>query len=484
LIRAALAAAVIALVCAAPAVAAPTLVKVGDFSSPVHVASPPGDQRVFVVEQGGLVKIAGGGTFLDATALTDGGGEQGLLSIAFSPNYVTTGLFYVFLTSNVDDALVVREYRRSADPNVADPASGRDVLRVPHPTPADNHNGGQLQFGPDGMLYVSTGDGGDTPNNAQNLASELGKILRIVPETGAPAPGNPNPASRVWAYGLRNPWRFSFDRATGDLVIGDVGQNDWEEVDWAPAAAGRGAGVNYGWPACEGFDCGTTGPFQPPAFARPQSAGYCAITGGYVVRDPDLPTLAGRYLYGDLCLSALRSTTLAGDDDRAEALPVSRATSFGEDACGRVYVTSHDGPVFRIEDGPPSPCVFRSLPTPTTPPAVDRTGPRVRFRILGLRTAARRRQLRLRMICNERCRATVSGRFVRVGRLRTVTRVPAANRRRMVRVRMSRRTAAKLGRTVRRRRVVVALAVRARDRAANESVVRRRAGIKKRPRGL
>jgi Glucose / Sorbosone dehydrogenase len=481
LIRAALVTAVLALAGAAPAAAAPTLVEIGTFSSPVHVASPPGDERVFVVEQDGLVKIAGGGTFLDVTALTDGTGEQGLLSIAFSPDYTTTGLFYVFMTSNVDGALLVREYRRSADPNVADPASGRQILSVPHPTPAENHNGGQLQFGPDGMLYVSTGDGGDTPNNAQNTASELGKILRIDPRTGLAAAGNP--FGRVWAYGLRNPWRFSFDRVTGDLLIGDVGQSAWEEVDLARAADGGGRSANFGWPACEGFACSPTGPFQPPAFARAQADGYCAITGGYVVRDPGLPTLVGRYLYGDRCLPALRSTALPDTGDREEPLAVAQVSSFGEDGCGRVHAVSHGGPVYRIQDGPPYPCTPAALPPPGPSPVLDRTKPRVRVSITGLRSAARRRQIKLRVLCDERCRIKADGRLLRVGKLRSAVRQLAANRRTTVRVRIGRNVAQKLRRAVRRRRVAVRVTVRARDTSANERLVRRRAQIPKRPRG-
>ena len=180
-----------------------------------------------------------------------------------------------------------------ADPDVADPTTARLVLSIPHTT-ASNHNGGQLQFGPDGFLYVSTGDGGNTPATAQELGSELGKILRIDARTGAAAPGNPF-GSRVWAYGLRNPWRFTFDRGTGDLLIGDVGQSAQEEVNWATAASGRGPGANFGWPCREGDIAGPgpacSGATTGPAFARSSADGFHAIVGGYVVRDPGLPTL-------------------------------------------------------------------------------------------------------------------------------------------------------------------------------------------------
>ena len=479
--RALVAAVALLLLAAAPAAAAPGLVSIGDFAAPVHVTSPPGDSRVYVVEQGGLVKIAGGGTFLDVTSLTDGGGERGLLSIAFAPDYVTSGRFFVFLTAQDDGRLRVLEFRRSANPDVADPASARELLSIPHPN-ASNHNGGQLQIGPDGMLYVSTGDGGADASNAQNLATELGKILRIDPNTGGPAAGNPF-NTRVWAYGLRNPWRFSFDRASDDLVIGDVGQSSWEEVDWARAADGGGRGVNFGWPCFEGTHPGT-GCSAPgaagPAFERSQADGYCAITGGYVVRDPGLPTLAGRYLYGDLCLGTLRSTTLGADDDRVETtLALPRPSSFGEDGCGRVYVASLDGPVYRIQDGAASPCAGGPGPGPPVVPAADATAPGLRVTVEGLRSAVRRRQLRLRVRCTEACRVTAGGRLRGAGPLRTARRSLAAERRTIVRVRMSRATARRLRRALARRgRVVAVVNVRAQDLAGNSRRTTRRPRVR------
>ena len=234
---------------AAPAAAAPSLVKVGDFDRPLYVTSPPNDARVFVVEKDGVIRIVGGGVFADLQALTDSDdSERGLLSMAFSPSYATNGLFYVFLTAEADGSLKIYELRRSANPNVADPSYRRQLVSIPHPGAA-NHNGGQLQFGRDGYLYASTGDGGTGGANAPNLSSELGKILRINPATGAAAPGNPS--GRIWSYGLRNPWRFSFDRATGDLVIGDVGEVTTEEINWATGAT-PGRNLNFGWPTCEG----------------------------------------------------------------------------------------------------------------------------------------------------------------------------------------------------------------------------------------
>jgi hypothetical protein len=467
--RAALLAVAFVLLAAAPATAAPELVEIGRFSTPVHVASPPNDPRVFVVELDGLVKIVGGGTFLDVTGSTNANSEQGLLSIAFAPDYATSGRFYVFLTSSADGSLNVIEFRRSAtDPNVADPATARTILTIPHAS-ADNHNGGQLQFGPDGYLYVSTGDGGNTPENAPNLNSELGKILRIDPVTGAAAPGNPF-GSRVWAYGLRNPWRFTFDRATGDMLIGDVGQNDWEEVDWARAPS-PGAGVNYGWPCAEGpsglDSCGTR-----PAFARNHSDGYSALIGGYVVRDPGLPSLLGRYLYGDQSLSTLRSVVLPDTDDRAEPLPISSLTSFGEDACGRLLATSHNGPVYRIQEGAPTPCEFPAVHATT-----DTVAPRLRVRIL--RRAGRR--LRVAVRCDEPCRIALTTRLKRVRRLATRRRSLSANRRTVIQMKLSRATSRRLRRTIARRGFVrIAVTIRASDAAGNRSTVTRRGRLKRR----
>jgi glucose/arabinose dehydrogenase len=475
--RVALLALVLAATTAAPAAAAPTLVEVGRFSAPVHVASPPDDPRLFVVEKAGVVRIAGGGgVFLDVSSSTESVSERGLLSIAFAPDYAASGLFYVFYTRRADGALRVVEYRRSAaDPNRADPGSARLLLQIPHPM-YDNHNGGQLQFGPDGMLYVSTGDGGgsnDPFSNAQNRSSLLGKILRLDPRTGGPAPGNPF-GTRVWAYGLRNPWRFSFDRATGALWIGDVGQGAWEEIDVA-----RSGGINFGWPCREGFhpnppgNCTTRG--TDPLLEQSHDANWVAITGGYVVRDPGLPTLAGRYLYGDLSRTPLRSVLPSGAGDRDEPLTVPSLVSFGEDGCGRLHAVSLDGPVYRIQDGAASPCAGPG----SAPPAADRTAPRLSVSLAGLRTAARRRQLRVKLRCSERCRATIGTRLRRVKRLGTRRRTLTANARGLVRVKMTRRTARGLQRALRRRGSVrVVVTVRARDAAGNERRVVRRARIR------
>jgi hypothetical protein len=463
-LRAALAAFALALAMAAPAAAAPQLVQIGDFSQPVHVASPPGDSRVFVVEKGGLVKIAGGGTFLDIASLVDSdAGERGLLSMAFSPGYAGNGLFYVYYTAKSPSGEVrVVEYKRSADPDRADPASARTIFHAAHN--ATNHNGGQLQFGPDGMLYVSIGDNA-SGDNAQNLAVPYGKILRLDPGTGGAAPGNPH--GLIWAYGLRNLWRFTFDRTTGDLVIGDVGETTWEEIDWAPAPA-PGRDFNFGWPACEGPE-GTCP--ADPVISHNHSDGWCAIVGGYVVRDTGLPTLNGRYLYGDNCNSALYSAhPRSGSDDRATGLAVSALSSFGEDACGRIYAASLDGPVYRLQDGAATPCAF----------SADRTAPVVNASIRGSKRALKNRRLLLRMRCSEACRATVRTRLIKVKRLPARHRTLAAGTRATVKLKLSKKVTRKLRRRVNRKHFVrIGVTVRATDGAGNARVVHRHGRIKR-----
>jgi glucose/arabinose dehydrogenase len=348
------------------------LVKVGSFDQPLYVTASPKDaRRVFVVQQGGRIVVVRGGKplptpFLDITAKVTSGGEQGLLGLAFPPNYGSSGVFYVYYTGK-DQKQHLVEYRRRTE-DVADPASAR-VLFV-HDDPEANHNGGQLAFGPDGHLYVGTGDGGGGDDqhgargNAQNLASPLGKILRIDPKAsgGRPftaAPGNPfvnrsGALPEIYAYGLRNPWRFSFDRARGDLVIGDVGQDAVEEIDFARKGTARGA--NYGWRPWEGrqrnFDEPAPGA-RFPVLTKAHDDGWCSITGGYVVRDKAVPGLYGRYVYGDYCKGEIRSARLsagraAGDRAVAGLAEVSGLDSFGEDARGRVYVVSQSGPVYRF----------------------------------------------------------------------------------------------------------------------------------------
>ncbi len=344
------------------------LVKVGSFAAPVYVTAPPGDRsRVFVVEQAGRIRVRSGGrtsTFLDIRNLVTSGGEQGLLSMAFAPDYATSKRFYVYYTDKGAQERVV-EYT-AASPDRADPGSARLVLRMADPEP--NHNGGLLLFGPDGHLYIGTGDGGGAGDahgvhgNAQNKASLLGKLLRIDPAASGGAaytiPAD-NPFSgagerrEIYAYGLRNPWRFAFDRKTDDLTIGDVGQDKYEEIDFAHK--GKARGRNFGWRVYEGYsryhpDESAPGAVRPVIVTR-HSAGNCSITGGVVVRDRAVPGAYGRYLYGDYCKGEILSAKLKlpkVTSIRNTGLKVGGLSSFGEDARGRVYVVSNNGPVYRL----------------------------------------------------------------------------------------------------------------------------------------
>jgi glucose/arabinose dehydrogenase len=497
--------AAVSLAAAAPAGAAPGLVKLGDFDSPVYVASPPGDaSRVFVVEQTGRIQVLVDGVrrptpFLDVSGDVLAGGERGLLSMAFSPDYTASGRFWIYLTvtsaastNGTTGEIQVREYRRGADADHAAPVPVKRLLAIPHDAAA-NHNGGQLQVGPDGMLWVGTGDGGGAdndavPGSAQNTASLLGKLLRIDPDGspyGIPA-GNPfagggdDPA--VWAYGLRNPWRFSFDRATGDLVIGDVGQGRIEEVDRATAPA-RGRGANFGWPCLEGSlannACTAPGAVGPVLEKTHSGDGYCAIVGGYVVRDPGLPTLAGRYLYGDNCSAPLRSVALAdAGSDAPTGVSVSGLSSFGEDACGHLFAASLTGPVYRIQDGALSACSPVGGSAPSSTAARAPCG--LALRLYGTHRVARRGYLRLALRATEACDVTVSGGISGVGRVRATHASLPAGARRSPRVRLSRRTTAKLRRALRRHRSVqLTLQVHARDSAGRVQHVTRRVRLRR-----
>jgi glucose/arabinose dehydrogenase len=349
------------------------LVQVGSFQQPVGVTGAPGDpSRVFVVQRSGQVMLLLNGhvqarPFLDITNLvySQGSDEQGLLGLAFPSNYASSGLFYVDYTTAGNDIRVVQYQRSPSDANLANPASARLVMAIDHHL-YTNHNGGQLAFGPDGDLYIGVGDGGsedDPENNGQNTDTLLGKILRIDPSPSGgytvppsnPFVGQSGKRAEIWAYGLRNPWRFSFDRTTGALIIGDVGQNLQEEVDFAPA--GTGAGANYGWSIWEGDRRNKPGNAPhavfPVLIAR-HSSGYCAIIGGYVVRDRSLPSLYGRYLFGDYCRPQIESVKLSrgnATDLHATGLNVSATSSFGEDARGHIYIASLNGPVYRITSG-------------------------------------------------------------------------------------------------------------------------------------
>lgn len=363
--------AVVAVVLALPASAgAVGLQSIGAFDQPIFVTSDPANpDRLFVVEREGLIKVVDGGsvsTFADLTSVVRCcESERGLLSMALPPDFPQTGLFYVDYTGQDGPGnLHVAELKATG--NSAGIGTLRNVLTIGH-SQAANHNGGQLQFGPDGFLYVATGDGGSTPANAQDRNSLLGKLLRIDPRQNGSQPysvpqGNPyvgaTGADEVWAYGLRNPWRFSFDHSTGDLLTADVGQGNYEELDFAPMSAGLGRGANYGWAVCEGLHaypsglpgCGLAGRTDP-IFEYSHAAGGCSITGGYVARDPTLGDLVGRYLYSDYCHGQLRSLIPglpSGVGDRYEGITVSQPVSFGEDACGRLYVAEKTAQVFRL----------------------------------------------------------------------------------------------------------------------------------------
>jgi glucose/arabinose dehydrogenase len=390
----------------------------GSFTQPTFVTADPADEnRIFVVEQDGRIQLVSGGAtsvFLDIDSLvlsageTGGGNEQGLLSMAFAPDFQVSGRFYVFFTASENGAgdLTVAELTASGDS--ADPATLRPVITIPHTGTAQNHNGGQLQFGPDGMLYISTGDGGTGGAQAQNTGTLLGKLLRIAPTPGGgyAVPGD-NPfvgvsgyRPEIWSLGLRNPWRFSFDRLTGDLVLADVGQGTWEEVNFsaAPAAA---RGLNFGWPCREGPDprTGCAGTFTDPNFwYQNQDPAPCAVTGGYVVRDAGLEELYGRYLYADFCVGELRSHELSNPfaTDRSEGLNTSLVTTFGEDRCGRVYVASRNGPVFRLTDGTPAEC-----PPPPELPVPDVTGPALTLEVERKHDVERRRRVPLTATSDE-----------------------------------------------------------------------------------
>jgi glucose/arabinose dehydrogenase len=506
-----LAIAVLVLVPVAAHAAPVTLVTVGDFATPVYVTAPLGDTaRVFVVEKGGTIQVLDGAvraTFLDITSKVDStDNERGLLSMAFALDYSTSGLFYVYYTAKSPVGQVTIEEHRvdPANPDHADPAYVRTLVTIPHEQQA-NHNGGQLQFGPDGLLYAGTGDGGsagDPSGNAQTMAPapptvvsgvnhdyRLGKLLQIDPVTGAVS---------IFAYGLRNPWRFSYDRNTGDLVIGDVGQDRYEEVDFA-AAPGDGAGANYGWNQYEGLH---TYPGNAPAGAAPGTvlpvieyphSPACSITGGYVVRDLALPELSGTYLYGDNCTGVISGASLPAGTTRTLGLTVANVSSFGEDGCGRVYAASLGGPVYRFASSGacagPAPFVGR-LPAGAAAAVPDHRAPAFTL----LRAAARQHALRtgavtIRVRCDEMCAVRASGRVLitrgaHAGAAsalttRIATATLAAGASRTLRLKLSKATRHSIRRSLARRgrRATVRIVVRAADPAGNARSATRRVRI-------
>lgn len=359
---------------ARPAQRGVRLLRLGTFSEPTYLTAPRGDnRRRFVVERGGRIVVVRdgrklGAPFLDIRGKVQTGGESGLLSMAFAPDYARSRRFYVYYTENNGFIRIEQYTRSSASADRALPGSARLVLRVPHNR--FNHKGGQLQFGPDGMLYAGFGDGGgggDPDRNAQNTGRLLGKLIRIDPRTGGGydiPPDNPFRGRRgarpeVYAYGLRNPYRFSFDRVGGHLTIGDVGQDEIEEFSYVRNTRGRGraprGGYNFGWPAFEGtrrYESGAAPGHRPPTIQHTHDQGWCSGTGGYVIRDRALGSgLYGRYIYGDLCQSRMRVGALrrsGRSPTRALSPRVSQLVSFGEDSRGRVYAVSLNGPVYRL----------------------------------------------------------------------------------------------------------------------------------------
>ena len=348
---------------AAPAQKRPVrLLRLGSFNEPTYLTAPRGDRRRFVVERSGTIRVVQRGRvlgqpFLDITDRVTSGGESGLLSMAFARDYASSRRFFVYYTDQ-QGFLQIDQFRAAAGtPNRADPGSRRSVIRVPHPR--GNHKGGQLQVGADGMLYAGFGDGGgggDPDENAQNLSRLLGKIIRIDPRADG---GYSIPASNpfrnrsgarpeIYAYGVRNPYRFSFDRRTGSLTVGDVGQEEIEEIDYVPGSAGKPprGGYNFGWDVFEGrsnYESGSAPGHVRPVLQHTHGEGFCSITGGYVIRDRALGRgWTGRYVYGDYCDGTLRLARLRRPNapTHPTRLHVDSLASFGEDGRGRVYAIS------------------------------------------------------------------------------------------------------------------------------------------------
>ena len=344
------------------------------------------DARLFIVLQGGRIVVHDGtrvlaDPFLNIEArVGDAGNEQGLLGLAFHPRYAENGFFYVDYTNNDGDTVISRFQVSSSNPNRADATTERILLTVDQPYP--NHNGGQLAFGPDGYLYIGMGDGGsggDPQNHAQNLGDLLGKILRIdvtnFPYTSPPNNPFVNRAGardEIWNYGLRNPWRFSFDRATGELFIADVGQGLREEVSYQPGTST--GGENYGWRRMEGTRCYTPstncnpdGSLVLPIIEYDHTNGACSVTGGYVYRGTRHPRLQGIYVYGDFCNGIIWGATPDVDGNWNERVLLDTShliSTFGEDAAGELYIAHHSrtgGAIYRITDPAPLPPKRRSV---------------------------------------------------------------------------------------------------------------------------
>jgi glucose/arabinose dehydrogenase len=346
------------------------------FASAIGVSSAPGDPRLFVIQQTGQVVIVSGGkrvgTFLDISSRLSCCGERGLLGLAFHPDYAANGRFFVRYTTPAGDVRV-SEFHVSSNPNKADPGSEKVIITIPHPSFA-NHNGGRIEFGPDGYLYIGTGDGGsggDPSNHGQALDTLLGKMLRIdingtsgslpyaIPPTN-PFAGQNDKRGEIFAYGLRNPYTFSFDRVTGDLWIGDVGQDKWEEIDRARALEGGGDGINYGWSVMEGNHCykpstdcikdGLTLPLAEYYHGDSDSIG-CAVISGYVYRGAAHPELVGRYFFGDYCSGRIWDVAADGpavqtpQELHGSGLQI---TGWGQDVGGELYLTAANGVLYEL----------------------------------------------------------------------------------------------------------------------------------------
>jgi len=325
--------------------------EIGRFDSPVYLAAPANDPRLFIVEQAGRIRIVKDGSalpapFIDIRDRVKSGGEQGLLSVAFHPDYAHNGFFYVDYTDKKGDTHIER-YHVTSNPDVADPSSAKLLVKIDQPY--SNHNGGHVLFGPDRMLYVGMGDGGsggDPYGNGQSRTSLLGKILRINVDA---EPFN----AEIFALGMRNPWRFVFDN--GLFYIADVGQNQYEEIDVEPAST---AGLNYGWNFMEGDHCYRFNSCDRSGLTMPKvtydhSGGACSITGGFVYRGRRIPSLAGLYFYSDYCAGWLRSFKMvngsASDQRSWNMESIGHIVSFGVDAAQDMYIISEGGRVYRFD---------------------------------------------------------------------------------------------------------------------------------------
>ena len=334
-------------------------------SNPLYLTAPTGDPRLFIVEQPGRIRVVANDAllptpFLDITSKIASGGERGLLSMAFHPQYATNGFFYVNYTDTRGNTVVER-YRVGSNPNVADASSARPVINIDQPF--SNHNGGHILFGPDGMLYIPMGDGGsagDPGNRAQDRANLLGDLLRLdlsvepyrIP-TNNPYVGQSSARNEIWAYGLRNPWRIWFDRTANLLYIADVGQGQQEEINVVPAATG---GQNYGWRIMEGSACYNAptcdrNGLTLPVLTYSHSEG-CSVTGGIVYRGNRIPAIRGHYFYSDYCNGWVRSfryaNGTAADQRTWNVGSVGNVLSYGEDAAGEMYLLSSNGRVYRF----------------------------------------------------------------------------------------------------------------------------------------